>query len=294
MTKLEITKVPNKGDKNSNVKVIQQRLIDLGYSVGAVDGVYGSQTLKAISNLQKKNGLNGSGIIGPNTLSLLGITLKTEVVGDYKFLTTDVKGKQARRLHPNLRMRLEQTVFKNGIPNSFLNKDPQEMVIDVSKAFESLSIREQGGNNKGKDVGAIQSIIGSVTENGNGDAWCMSAAQCIIAFIEDYLQIESPVPASESCMSTITDARKIQGLVTNSCEKGTFFIWQNGTSWQGHTGSVIAVLSENKMKTAEGNTGDGNIRDGDGFYFRERYILKNGKMIGRGFIRVYPYNKIPS
>lgn len=62
-----------KGASGSMVREIQTRLKSWGYYSGQVDGVYGSQTEKAVRYFQKKNGLSVDGQVGNLTLAALGI-----------------------------------------------------------------------------------------------------------------------------------------------------------------------------------------------------------------------------
>ena len=61
------------GSKGSDVKKLQQALIDAGYSVGkaGADGIYGSATASAVKAYQKANGLSVDGIAGNQTLGKL-------------------------------------------------------------------------------------------------------------------------------------------------------------------------------------------------------------------------------
>ena len=61
------------GSSGDEVRQIQQKLKNWGYYNGTVDGIYGSKTLQAVKNFQKKNGLTVDGIAGPKTLSAMGI-----------------------------------------------------------------------------------------------------------------------------------------------------------------------------------------------------------------------------
>ena len=61
---------------SENVK-IQTKLKRWGYYSGAVDGIYGSQTKKAVRYFQSKNGLAVDGIVGPKTAAAMGITLSS-------------------------------------------------------------------------------------------------------------------------------------------------------------------------------------------------------------------------
>ena len=68
------------GSSGSDVKKLQQALVDAGYSVGSagVDGIYGSATAAAVKAYQKANGLSVDGIAGNQTLgSLYGSSTAT-------------------------------------------------------------------------------------------------------------------------------------------------------------------------------------------------------------------------
>ncbi len=62
-----------KGSGGAVVSEIQTRLKNWGYYNGDVDGVYGSQTEKAVRWFQQKNGLNADGQVGDQTLTALGM-----------------------------------------------------------------------------------------------------------------------------------------------------------------------------------------------------------------------------
>jgi N-acetylmuramoyl-L-alanine amidase len=64
-----------KGDTAENNKTVQQRLADLGYYAGKVDGIFGPKTRAAVKSFQKKKGLVQDGIVGAKTEKALGITL---------------------------------------------------------------------------------------------------------------------------------------------------------------------------------------------------------------------------
>ena len=61
------------GSSGSDVKKLQQTLVDAGYDVGksGADGVFGKNTLAAVKQYQKDNGLAVDGIAGKNTLGSL-------------------------------------------------------------------------------------------------------------------------------------------------------------------------------------------------------------------------------
>ncbi|MEG2253143.1 MAG: peptidoglycan-binding domain-containing protein [Clostridia bacterium] len=59
------------GDNGDEVRNMQQKLADLGYYAGDVDGRFGNQTRRAVEKFQYNNGLDSDGIAGKNTLTVL-------------------------------------------------------------------------------------------------------------------------------------------------------------------------------------------------------------------------------
>lgn len=64
---------------SSENKVIQQKLKNLGYYTGNIDGILGPLSLSAIKRFQKDNGLVVDGIVGPKTAAKLGISSSSTV-----------------------------------------------------------------------------------------------------------------------------------------------------------------------------------------------------------------------
>lgn len=61
------------GSRGNEVRKIQTKLKQLGHYKGSIDGIYGSDTQKAVISFQKSCGLKADGIAGPKTLLYLGI-----------------------------------------------------------------------------------------------------------------------------------------------------------------------------------------------------------------------------
>jgi lipoprotein-anchoring transpeptidase ErfK/SrfK len=55
------------GKQGSDVRALQQRLTQLKYFPGAVNGVFGSDTLEAVWAFQEVQGLSTDGVVGPQT-----------------------------------------------------------------------------------------------------------------------------------------------------------------------------------------------------------------------------------
>ncbi len=69
----EIEALSKYGSRGEEVRQIQTKLKRWGYYNGNIDGIYGSQTQKAVRWFQSKNGLTVDGIAGKNTLNAMGI-----------------------------------------------------------------------------------------------------------------------------------------------------------------------------------------------------------------------------
>ena len=67
--------VLKKGSKGDEVVTLQKKLKQWGYYNGAVDGIFGSGTEKAVQYFQRKNGLVADGVVGAKTAAALGMTL---------------------------------------------------------------------------------------------------------------------------------------------------------------------------------------------------------------------------
>jgi peptidoglycan hydrolase-like protein with peptidoglycan-binding domain len=65
------------GDTGTQVKTLQRALAQLGYSVGKVDGDYGTATKTAVEQFQTAAKLTADGLFGPATRAALITALKS-------------------------------------------------------------------------------------------------------------------------------------------------------------------------------------------------------------------------
>ena len=56
-----------KGARGNITKLLQEKLVSLGYNTNGVDGIFGAGTEKVVISFQKSNGLVDDGIVGKNT-----------------------------------------------------------------------------------------------------------------------------------------------------------------------------------------------------------------------------------
>jgi len=74
----------SRGDKGLHVKELQTQLNKCGCDI-SVDGLFGSETLTAVKNIQKRNKLVVDGIVGEKTYKPIKDSIKPAGVIDFKF-----------------------------------------------------------------------------------------------------------------------------------------------------------------------------------------------------------------
>ena len=73
LTSSSVHAVSKYGSSGEEVIKIQQKLSELGYYYGNIDGKFGNDTKKAVMQFQKDNDLSPDGVVGIKTLEALGI-----------------------------------------------------------------------------------------------------------------------------------------------------------------------------------------------------------------------------
>ena len=71
------------GSRGDEVRRIQSKLRSLGFYNGAIDGIYGTSTQKAVKALQKNCGITADGIAGPKTIKFMGLETSSSSGGKY-------------------------------------------------------------------------------------------------------------------------------------------------------------------------------------------------------------------
>lgn len=82
--------VLRRGSTGDDVAAVQKRLKQWGYYSGAVDGIYGYGTERAVKWFQEKNGLTADGVVGAKTAAAMGLNLKSTVSASTKPASGDV------------------------------------------------------------------------------------------------------------------------------------------------------------------------------------------------------------
>jgi len=81
-----LTFMPRTMVHGDDVLQLQRRLIELGFIISRVDGIYGPQTERAVRDFQKNVGLNNDGICGPDVFRALDRLSRTVAGGSQEHL----------------------------------------------------------------------------------------------------------------------------------------------------------------------------------------------------------------
>lgn len=93
------------GANGEGVAILQQALVDLGFSMPAStvsgrklpDGIYGPETARTVLAFQKEEGLTPDGIVGPQTLQRLEQLLIADAQGESAKFVAEMQGPPSRR-----------------------------------------------------------------------------------------------------------------------------------------------------------------------------------------------------
>lgn len=158
-----------------------------------------------------------------------------------------------------------------------------ENAVHLARAY--VGTKEQGGSNKGPE---IERFLANVQLK-PPQPWCAAFVYTVL------LECGAPpskLPQARAAAGVVnwrTWARANRRLV-NEPNRGHLFFWLNKTSngFQGHIGFIAEVQNQPngrfRIRTFEGNTNAGGLRDGDGVYERWRSQLTLETHQEHGFI----------
>ena len=174
-----------------------------------------------------------------------------------------------------------------GAIDSATNDNPDVQLAIASKSWRPLitmsaaawgGVKEHSNNNDGNFV-----EMSGLTVDGkhNGEAYCLSWVQTVIAYAETKLNMISPLKATEGCLDLWRSTPQAY-KTTKFPIAGYIAIWQHGTSPAGHAGIVLKV-EDGHFKCIEANSvGPDGISQG--IFEQKRSFNGEGKMRLLGFI----------
>ncbi len=142
------------------VKIMQNRLIVLGYLSGTADGEYGATTEAAVKAFQDRNGLYADGKAGPQTLAKLyssSAKKANSVAGHLGSLKAGMNGNSVRTLQKNLRT----LGYYNGSVDGDYGSGTQAAV----SAFQSANGLKADGVAGKATLNAIQNVLSGGTSS---------------------------------------------------------------------------------------------------------------------------------
>lgn len=113
------------GSTGEQVRRLQEKLKELGFYRGAVDGVFGGATLYAVRRFQKANALKVDGIVGPKTFEAL--------FPEHKYETLNLEHRTLTSLPLDYRCLMLTGTFETG-------KAPPECFCALSGNFDGQGI----------------------------------------------------------------------------------------------------------------------------------------------------------
>jgi hypothetical protein len=136
-----------------------------------------------------------------------------------------------------------------------------------------VGVKEIGGQNKGPVVERFQKAVDGIAM---GEPWCVSFVYYVANEVCRYYQVSNPLFKSEHCQ-TFYEYTPDKYKRRNP-DPGTIFIKKNRMNMKGHAG--INTL----RGTIEGNTNDGDSREGDGVYEKDNPLTDSETMFVRGHV----------
>jgi CHAP domain len=144
----------------------------------------------------------------------------------------------------------------------------------LEKAQSQIGVQEIPKNSNAGP--AVEKYLKSVGL-GKGYSWCMAFVFWCVKEAAKELNVINPLAKTAGVMDMFN---KEKALIVSKPMSGDIFIMDFGKG-QGHTGFVLELLPNGKIKTIEGNTNDDGSREGYKVCIRTRNINKI-----KGFIRI--------
>ena len=248
-----VWKTLRSGDSGTEVKQLQENLIQMGYLSGKPDGKYGQGTVEAVKAFQKANNLTSDGTAGPATLKAVysGTAKTTEKPADN---ATAISGTLKRGSTgtdvKTLQTKLIELGFLTGKADGVFGRKTSAAVMAFQKA-----------NKLKADGVAGTKTLAQLEKSEASSAKSTPAATATPA--------PTPVPGAAEALSGRPSASRViyanwYSTVKNVCKAypyATVYDYSTGISWQVHIFSVgahadcepLTASDTAKMRRAFGN-----------------------------------------
>lgn len=141
-----------RGQQNSEIRSIQERLQELGYFNGPLTGYYGSITEDAVIRFQRDNGLSVTGTIDADTLAAMERLLRptqafgivTPVGTDNRILRLNDRGLEVSVLQ----QQLQSLAYLQRQPTGVFDRETQNAVLNFQRDFGITLTGEVGSTTR--------------------------------------------------------------------------------------------------------------------------------------------------
>ena len=140
----------------NKVRKMQRRLMELGYLKTEPDGLFGSETLKALKKFQKDQGLEESGVLDEDTKGALYPRPEVTTAPEDVLYSEGSFGHDIRVLHQRLRL--------YGFSDRPVLGQYVEATADEVMAFQSYAVKYYGTEFDDPEVDAVQSETVQTTD----------------------------------------------------------------------------------------------------------------------------------
>lgn len=123
----------SQGQRGEAVRVLQEKLSELGYFSGGATGYFGPVTKAAVVAFQKANGIDPIGIVGPKTraaLDVAGVPIAGPSFTFTKYLAQGVRSEEVRQLQ----LLLMRDGYFNENPTGYFGRVTRNAVIAFQRA----------------------------------------------------------------------------------------------------------------------------------------------------------------
>ena len=248
-----VWKTLRSGDSGTEVKQLQENLIQMGYLSGKPDGKYGQGTVEAVKAFQKANNLTSDGTAGPATLKAVysGTAKTTEKPADSAAaISGTLKRGSTGTDVKTLQTKLIELGFLTGKADGVFGRKTSAAVMAFQKA-----------NKLKADGVAGTKTLAQLEKSEASSAKSTPAATATPA--------PTPVPGAAEALSGRPSASRViyanwYSTVKNVCKAypyATVYDYSTGISWQVHIFSVgahadcepLTASDTAKMRRAFGN-----------------------------------------
>lgn len=200
----------------SQIKILQNRLIVLGYLTGTADGVYGETTEAAVIAFQKRNSLYADGKAGPQTLAVLysaSAKKASAVVAHLGSLKEGMNGSSVRALQTNLKTLGYYTGSVDGDYGSGTTA-----AVTAFQAANGLTADGIAGKATLNAISAAINGTGSTTTSGSGGSGTSPSVYGNTASSNGYSTISASSGSNTSNVTALQSALQATGYYSGTLD----------------------------------------------------------------------------